>query len=172
MEEIWKDVPTYEGLYQVSNLGNVKSLSRFKMSGSNKVSVKGRVLKGRQTGLKKNMYLAVALYDNTHRKQYKIHVLVAMAFLNHTPCGHKLVVDHINDNKLDNRLENLQVVTHRFNTYKTQGKWASKYKGVSMCKIKNKWRARIRIQGKEIIIGYFTCELAASLAYQNELKTL
>lgn len=172
MEEIWKDVPTYEGLYQVSNLGNVKSLSRFKMSGGNKVSVKGRILKGGQSGLKKNMYLAVVLCDNTHRKQYKIHVLVAMAFLNHTPCGHKLVVDHINDNKLDNRVENLQIVTHRFNTYKTQGKWVSKYKGVSMCKIKNKWRARIRIQGKEIIIGYFTCELAASLAYQNKLKTL
>ena len=171
MEE-FRDVVGYEGLYQVSNLGNVKSLPRLKMSGSNKVSVKGRVLKGRQSGVKKNMYLAVVLCDNTHRKQYKIHQLVAMAFLNHTPCGHKLVVDHINDNKLDNRLENLQIITQRENAYKTQGKWASKYKGVSMCKIKNKWRARIRIQGKENIIGYFNCELAASLAYQNELKTL
>lgn len=172
MQEEFRDIPGYEGVYQVSNLGNVKSLPRFKMSGSNKVSVKERVLKGRQSGLKKNMYLAVALYDNIHRKQYKIHVLVAMAFLNHAPCGHKLVVDHINDNKLDNRLENLQIVSHRFNTYKTQGNYSSKYKGVCWNKASQKWRARIKIQGKEKLIGYFTCELAASLAYQNELKTL
>ena len=174
MQEEFRDIPGYEGIYQVSNLGNVKSLPRFKMSGSNKVSVKGRILKGRQSGLKKNMYLAVYLSKDGKGKQYKIHVLVAMAFLNHTPCGHKLVVDHINDNKLDNRLENLQIVSQRENSYKTQGKWASKYKGVSKCHgwAKGKWRARIRIQGKEIIIGYFNCELAASLAYQNKLKTL
>jgi hypothetical protein len=171
-EEIWKDVPNYEGLYQVSNLGNVKSLSRLKESGGNKVSVNERILKGRQSGYKKNMYLAVALCNNKHTKQYKIHVLVAMAFLNHTPCGFKLVVDHINDNKLDNRLENLQIVTQRENSYKTQGKWSSNYKGVSWCRIKKKWRSRIRILNKEVLIGYFTCELAASLAYQNKLKEI
>ena len=172
MEEIWKDVPNYEGIYQVSNLGNVKSLQRFKISGGNKVSVKQRVLKGRKSGHKRCVYLAVALCDNTHRKQYKIHVLVAMAFFNHTPCGHKLVVDHINDNKLDNRLENLQLISQRENAYKTQGNYTSQYKGVSMCKIKNKWRARIRIQGKEVLIGYYLSEYDAHLSYQNKLKQL
>lgn len=172
MQEEFRDIPGYEGIYQVSNLGNVKSLPRFKMSGSNKVSVKGRILKGRQTGHKRCVYLAVALCDNTHRKQYKIHVLVAMAFLNHTPCGHKVVVDHINDNKLDNRLENLQLISQRENSYRTQGNYSSQYKGVSMCKIKNKWRARIRIHGKEKLIGYFTCELKAHLAYQTKLNEI
>ena len=171
-EEFWKDVPNYEGLYQVSNLGNVKSLTRFKMSGGNKASVKGRILKGRQTGRKRDAYLAVLLCDNTHRKEYKIHQLVAMAFLNHTPNGNKLVVDHINDNKLDNRLENLQIVTNRENTCKTQGNYSSQYKGVGWYKRDSKWRAMIMINKKQYHLGYFNCELAAGLAYQNKLKEI
>jgi len=42
-----------------------------------------------------------------------------MAFLNHTPCGHKLIVDHINENKLDNRVENLQLITNKQNVIKS-----------------------------------------------------
>ena len=161
MEE-FRDVVGYEGLYQVSNLGNVKSLKFGK----------GRVLKELQTGLKKNIYLAVALSKDGKGKQYKIHQLVAMAFLNHTPCGNELVVDHINDDKLDNRLENLQIVSHRFNTYKTQGRHTSKYKGVSLHKKLNKWVSNIMINGKSNHLGVFNCELAAAAAYQNKLKEI
>jgi len=52
MEEIWKDVPNYEGIYQVSNIGNVKSLDRIKISRNKKIKIKGRVLKGRLSGNK------------------------------------------------------------------------------------------------------------------------
>ena len=95
-----------------------------------------------------------------------------MAFLNHTPNGNKLVVDHINDDKTDNRLDNLQVVTQRINTCKTQDRYTSNYKGVSLYKRTNKWISKININGKLIHLGYFNCELSAALAYQNKIKEI
>ena len=100
--EIWKDIPNYEGYYQVSNLGNVSRVN----SNSN--------LKAGNT----HGYLQVVLCVNKQKKNYKVHQLVAMAFLNHKPCGMKLVVDHINGKKTDNRVENLQVITNRNNRHK------------------------------------------------------
>jgi hypothetical protein len=164
-EEIWKEVPGYNGMYLVSNLGNVKSIDRYKKYQDIEIFIKGKILKGRLGGRENKQYLSVVLCDNKHRKNYQIHQLVAMAFLGHIPCGHKLVVDHINDNQLDNRLENLQIVTARFNSYKTQGNYSSKYKGVSWCKVKKKWRTRARNKGKEIMIGYFNNEEEAGNAY-------
>ena len=154
MEEIYKDIPGYKGMYQVSNLGNVKSFRKSKE----------RILK---PSIGDKGYYVVTLFNKR-----RIHQLVAEAFLNHTPCGMKLVIDHINNDKLDNRVENLQVVTQRFNTSKTEGKGTSKYKGVSWYKKYNKWIAQITIDRKRINLGYFNCELAASLAYQNKLKTI
>lgn len=156
--EVWKDIPDYQGLYQVSNLGNVKSL-RFN---------KERILSPRQS---KGYYL-VGLCLNNKRKTMGIHQLVAIAFLNHIPNGHKIIVDHINDIKTDNRVENLQVITQRENSYKTQGNYSSKYKGVNWHKAASKWRSSVRINGKTIHLGLFNCELAAHLAYQNKLKEI
>lgn len=157
--EIWKDIPGYEGLYQVSSLGRVKSLN-YGLSKQEKVMV---------GWINNDGYKTVTLSFNG-KKTKKIHQLVAIAFLNHKPNGVKNVVDHINDNKLDNRVENLQIVTQRFNVYKTQVKYSSKFKGVHWCKSANKWRSRISINGKEKHLGYFDCELAASHAYQKALK--
>ena len=78
-QEVWKDVKNYEGLYQVSNLGNVKSL-RFN---------KERILKTSLSGIG---YHKVSLCDVGLVKTHKIHKLVAIAFLDHTPCGFELVV--------------------------------------------------------------------------------
>jgi len=168
--EVWKDIPGYEGLYQVSNLGNVKSLPKEWVSGKGLVKKhNGKILKG---GTISSEYITVQLYFNGNRKTYQIHQLVAMAFLNHIPNGHELVIDHINDNKLDNRVENLQIVTARFNCYKTQGKYTSKYKGVSWHKKSNKWVSQITINGMVKHLGLFNCELEASKAYQKALKEL
>ena len=157
--EVWKDIPNFEGLYQVSNLGNVKSLKFNKI----------KVLK---PGVDKFGYSNVNLYKSKKAKSYGVHRLVAMAFLNHIPCGINLVVDHINDNPKDNRLENLQVITHRENTYKTQGKYSSKYKGVNWSKKSNKWEVRIRINKNRLRLGYFTDEYEAHLVYENKLKEI
>lgn len=157
MNEIWKDIPGYENYYQVSSLGRVKSLRRNK------------VMKG---SLSKKGYPTVVLSVNTIEKNTQVHQLVAMTFLNHTPCGMGLVVDHINNNKLDNRLENLQLITQRENSYRLQGNYSSKYKGVCWFTSRKKWVSRIHIDGKTHHLGYFNTEEEASIAYQNKLKTI
>lgn len=167
--EIWKDIPNYEGMYQVSNLGRVKSLSRLKSNRNGSYLSKEKVLKPYLTG---NYIKYKTVKLGLKGKNFKIHQLVAMAFLNHTPCGYKLVVDHKNDNPLDNRLENLQVVTQRHNTCKSQGRYLSQYKGVTWCKTRKKWVAKIRIGNKHINLGRFTDEYEAYLAYQNKLKEI
>ncbi len=169
MEEIWKDIPDYEGLYQVSNLGRVKSLPKEWVVGSGAIRKhNGIILKG---GKSSSGYYCVGLSKNSIKKTHLRHKLVAMAFLGHMPNGLKLVVDHINDDKLDNRLENLQIVTNRFNVFKTQGKYSSKYKGVYRQKDKY-WVAQIQINGKGKHIGSFDCELKAHQAYQDALNNL
>jgi len=108
-KEVWKDVIGYEGLYQVSNLGNLKSFW-------NKTE---RILRPTKNG---RGYMKVILYKSDTKKQITVHQLVSIAFLNHVPNGNKLVIDHINDNKTDNRLDNLQVVTQSFNLKKRNKK--------------------------------------------------
>ena len=167
--EVWKDIPEYEGLYQISNLGRVKSLSRYINRPIGSYYTKERILTNRKNSCG---YYLIQLFKDGNMKNILIHQLVAMAFLNHKPNGYKLVVDHINDNKLDNRVENLQIVTQRVNTCKTQGKYSSKYKGVCYNKKANKWQSNIRINGKLKYLGLFKCELEASKAYQKALKEL
>lgn len=170
MEEIWKDVPEYEGLYQVSNFGRVRSLPKQWISGNGSINEhNGKILKPSKIS---GGYLATAFCKYQVRKNFTVHQLVAMVFLGHQPNGHKFVVDHINDNPADNRVDNLQIVTTRFNTCKTQGKYSSQYKGVSWCKNKNKWRSEIYINKKSKFLGYFENEYDAHLAYQNELQNL
>ena len=158
MREIWKIIGGFES-YEVSNLGRIKS---FKCN-------REKILKPCEDV---HGYLHVSLHKDLKRKTKNIHKLVAIAFLGHNPCGHKLVVDHINNNKLDNNVENLQLITNRENAYKTQGKYSSKYKGVNFHKPNKKWRARIMINGKQTNIGLFNTEEEANEAYQNKLKTL
>jgi hypothetical protein len=105
--EVWKDIPEYEGLYQVSNLGNVKSLDRVDSIGR---KVKEKFLK---TALSSSSYFLVGLFKDGIGKTFNTHKLVAIAFLNHKPCGHKLVVNHINRNRLNNNLYNLEIITAR-----------------------------------------------------------
>ena len=167
--EFWKDVIGYEGTYQVSNLGRVKSLPRLMQKGKNIFTCKEKILKPAVTS---SGYAQVILCKSDTKKGVTVHKLVAIAFLNHTPCGMKLVIDHINDDKLDNRLENLQIVTNRENSCKTQGKYSSKYKGVCWNKTANKWRSHIYVNGKIKHLGYFTNEQEASQTYQNKLKEL
>jgi hypothetical protein len=156
MEEIWKDIPGYKGLYHVSDFGRVKSFRKLKE----------KILK---PSICTGGYYVITI--RTYKK-IRVHQLVAMAFLNHKPTKMKSVIDHINSDKLDNRVENLQVISQRSNTSKKQGVFTSKYTGVSWSKDRNKWRAQININGKTTYLGVFNCELAASLAYQNKLKEI
>ena len=167
-EEIWKDIPNYEGRYQVSNLGRVQSLSR-KICNTKRCYISKEIILKQFINM--HGYVCYKLCNGVAQKTFSVHKLVAMAFLNHIPDGtNKIVVDHINDIKTDNRLKNLQLITNRENAYRTQGKYSSKYKGVSWCKKKNKWRASIRIHSKSVHLGYFLNEHDAYLIYQNKLE--
>lgn len=169
-EEIWKDIPDYEGLYQVSNFGNIKSLKRYvKHTDNNLKLIKERICKP----LSNKKYYAVALSKNGKYKQVYIHKLVAICFLNHKPDKtNKIVVDHINNNSFDNTLKNLQLITNRENLLKNKKNKTSKYRGVYWFKKTNKWGSKIYINGKNINLGYFLKEDEAYLAYKNKLKEL
>lgn len=103
--EIWRDVKNYKGYYQVSNLGNVKSLDRFIKGGGsqNKRKIKGRVL---NKSTKRNGYDQVRLSKEGVVKDFLVHRLVSDAFIEKVE--NKYHVNHINGIKTDNRVSNLE----------------------------------------------------------------
>lgn len=103
--EIWKDIEGYEGLYQVSNLGNIKSFSRRGTQSRN-----DKVLKLTE---EPNKYLRVALYKNGVQKRMLVHRLVAKAFLSNEKSLPQ--VNHISGIKSDNRVVNLEWCTAKEN---------------------------------------------------------
>ena len=111
MKEMWKDIKDYEGLYQVSNLGRVKSLERLAKSNNNNYRiVKEKLLKQSED---KDGYKRVSLNKNNKSKLCTIHRLVAEAFIpnpNNYPC-----INHKDENKQNNNLENLEWCTVKYN---------------------------------------------------------
>lgn len=169
MKEVFKDIKGFEGLYKISNLGRVKSLSRIVYNHLGARTLKERILKG---SLGSNGYYTVNLMKDNKYKPIAVHQLVAMAFLGHTPCGHKVVIDHIDNNRQNNRVDNLQILTMRGNASKRVKEYTSKYVGVSKKKDSDKWCAFITINGKNKNLGTFKSELRASTAYELALLQL
>ena len=167
--EVWKDIKEYENLYKISNLGRVKSLNRLIKEKRGFREIKERILK---QGSDSGGYKQVNLYKDKKPKRILVHKLVAVAFLNHKPKETKLVVNHINFNKVDNRVENLEIITQRENTNLKHIKSSSKYVGVCWHKRIQKWRSRIVINGKSKHLGNFKNEYDAHLSYQKALKEL
>lgn len=161
-KEVWKDIFDYKGLYQISNLGMVKSLG-----GRNGCIKEDRILKSAKDG---GGYLHVILHKNGKRTTKKIHTLVWETFNGKIPKG--LQVNHIDLNKLNNVLSNLELLNNRENTthYCLSRKTSSQYTGVF--KQNNKWRAQISINGKNKHLGLFSNEIDAHKAYQDALKKI
>jgi hypothetical protein len=111
--EIWKNIEGYEGFYQISNLGNVKSLCRLvgNHSGFKKL-LKEKILK---THISKTGYFVINLKINSKRKTFKLHRLIAYSFIE--KIKGKEYINHINGIKTDNRVENLEWVTIKENNY-------------------------------------------------------
>lgn len=112
--EVWKDIKGYEGLYQVSNLGNIRSLNAMinckGARGIDKHIRYGRVL---SKAIGTTGYYIIVLSKNSKTKQARIHRLVAEAFIdnpNNYPC-----VNHIDGNKLNNNVDNLEWCSHSHN---------------------------------------------------------
>ncbi len=136
MKEIWKDIENYEGIYQVSNLGRVKTLGHFvnfiqtnqynKIGIETKKYIKERIHKMRYT---KNGYARVQL----NNKDFFVHRLVAATFIRQLK--EKEEVNHIDGNKLNNSLNNLEIVS------RTENQNHAYYSGLNLtikpsCKIK------------------------------------
>lgn len=166
--EIWKPVKGYEKYYSVSNLGNVKSLQRITMHMGGIRTKKEKILK---PSINKNGYKTVGLCVNNKRITNYIHTLVCESFLNHERNGFNIVVNHIDNNKLNNNLDNLELVTNRYNS-SVHRKGTSKYTGVYWNKALCKWHSQIRIKGKSNHLGYFINEMKASQAYKEALNNL
>jgi len=92
-------------------------------------------------------------------------------FINHKPNKYESVIDHIDENKLNNREDNLQLISHRENISKGfKNKGTSKFTGVSWNNENKKWQSFIRIpKGKNINLGSFDTDYRASIAYQFAL---
>lgn len=94
--EVWKPIPNYEGFYEVSNTGKVRSIYRYR-----------RVLKPM---ISNTGYERVDLFKNKNRKQFSVHRLVAMSFVSNPDV--KPFVNHKDENKLNNSADNLEWVSH------------------------------------------------------------
>lgn len=115
MNEEFRDVINYEGLYQVSNYGRIKSLDKVVDTNNQYYKKSKKILKGKilkQRILRK--YYCVGLTKNKKQKTNFVHRLVAQAFIsnpNNLPC-----VNHKDGNKKNNKAENLEFVTHKENS--------------------------------------------------------
>jgi hypothetical protein len=165
--EIYKDILGFEGLYQISNYGNVKSCKRlvnYKNGGQRFVNE--RLLSG---GRDRDGYLMAVLCKDSIRKTVKIHRLVAEAFID--KIVGKNLVNHIDLDKSNNFVENLEWVSSLENNCHSRLSInsTSKYVGVYFYKRDNVFRAIGRINGKKINLGNFKNE---EDAYNSRLKFL
>ncbi|WP_407505086.1 NUMOD4 domain-containing protein [Elizabethkingia meningoseptica] len=103
----WKDIPGYNGMYQASTNGHIRSLDRIVSNGNGLFMKKGVVLK---TTLDKNGYLTLNLYNSDKvKKLWKVHRLIAITFISNPE--NKATVNHLNSLRNDNRVENLEWAT-------------------------------------------------------------
>lgn len=146
MQEIWKDIKGYEGLYQISNLGRVKSFRASTKYG-----------KPEEMFLKPSLinsgYGVVTLYSAQNRRKHQIHRLVATAFIenpNNFPC-----INHKDENKLNNCVDNLEWCTYQYNNnYGTARIRASKTRTK---------RIRQKTLSGEILATYQSSHIASEL---------
>jgi hypothetical protein len=150
--EIWKDIQGYDGYYQVSNCGRIKSLSRDVFNGIGYYLKKEKILK---PTMRKDGYQVVGLYIENISKNFLVHKLVATAFVKNLFNKEKVIhIDFIKHNNKSNNLEwtnLLETACYQMSNQKS----SSNFIGVSFRKNRNKWLSTIVINGKLIYIGSF-----------------
>lgn len=162
LKEEFVDIKNYEGLYQISNYGNVKSLSRIINNGK---YIRTSIDIISSTQYNTSGYKIITLWKDKKKQTFTIHKLVATAFLtkNNTIDG---VINHIDNNKDNNKITNLEIVSQLYNSnyHKTTN-------GVRK-NISGNYTARISINGTRVTLGSYKTEQEAITARNNKLKEL
>jgi len=152
-KEIWSFINGFGTLYQASNLGRIKSFH-------------GRSPRILKTSICNNGYHRVSLRLNNIESKRLVHRLVAESFINN-PLN-LMTVNHIDENKSNNNVINLEWVSQRSNSnHSCNIHGSSKFSGVSIHRASGKWRSCIQFNGQRINLGYFDDEIEASEAYLN-----
>jgi hypothetical protein len=161
VDEIWKDIKGFEGFYQVSNLGQVKSLAREM---NNRI---GGMSKERQLkpGVDSKGYYFVNLHKDKIKHSKLVHLLVANAFIENV--DNKPDVDHKDNNRSNNNVLNLRYATKKENGMnRTKSlKCSSIYKGVHWNEQRQKWQTHIKVNNKQTHLGCFDNDEGAGLCY-------
>jgi hypothetical protein len=154
--EVWKDIEGYEGHYQISSFGRVKSLGRLICAYVYRMSTD----KIRKITVKKDGYSEINLSIKNKKTQFRVHRLVALAFINNPK--NKSDVNHIDSNKLNNNVTNLEWTTKIENQChrSINRKKSSIYVGVCYGKRGSKyyWESSIQINNKRIYLGIHKTE--------------
>lgn len=145
MLEEWKDIPSYEGRYQASNLGRIRSLL------SNKILSPGTSYLGKT----KRPYYYVPISKVGSRGIVAVHRIIAATFLGKWSTRESMV-DHIDGNSLNNNLENLRYLTNSQNCLNRQ-----RLTGIHFHKQHQKWNVRATRNQKRIELGLFETRLEA-----------
>ena len=155
VDEVYMDVVGFEGLYKVSNYGNVLGLK------------KGKFLK---PDTDKDGYKIIALSKRPLQKKFKVHRLVYYTFF--PDADRTKQINHLDKNKANNKLWNLETVTLRENnTHRFADKsTSSRYRGVTRDERYGVWRAQVQINKVKKHLGHFNCETAAYFAYLKALN--
>ena len=156
MSEQWRPIQEVEGVYEVSSLGRVRNLRS------------GKILR---TTLMSTGYPQVTLAVNGNHYRRKVHRLMVIAF--GVVSGNQ-ETDHINGDRADNRLENLRGASESQNQANAILKphSTSRYRGVCRFKRSSRWYARIKLNGKEKILGSYPDEQTAAREYDRAAKAL
>lgn len=162
-QEIWKPIPGYEGLYEASSFGRIKSL--YKEAKGRNGFIRKLPEKILKPIIKHDGYCMVMLYKDGNVKRCYVHRLILISFFGNS----NLHVNHIDKDKTNNSLLNLEYISqrenncHMFNTIKP-----NKLRGVKPSG--NKFYAIIRIKGKLIFLGSYDTEIEAHERYLEGLK--
>lgn len=170
MEEIWKDIEGYEGMYQISSMGRCRALERtvYSKIRDMHLTYKPCMIVGSISNVG---YRCYSLGKDGKMRTFTAHRLVAKAFIENT--DERLnQVNHKDMDRLNNRYDNLEWVNNRENNShsKRAKSKSSKYVGVSFKKNEGKWAAGIKIKNKSYALGLFDDEEKARERYIEELK--
>lgn len=158
-DERWIPIKEHEGFYEVSNKGRIRSVDRY---------IDGRLYNGKIICLTPTNkgYITARLRRNSKSKSVSVHAIVYDNFIGKGR-SRFMQIDHIDNDKSNNCIENLQLITARQNIARKNifNKYSSVYSGVH--KRGNKWAAELRVNGKKVYLGAFDSEVNAKIAYDK-----